>query len=94
MKKALKIKVSGKLQGVGYRAFVQKQAQSLGIEGTVQNTDDGQGVVIHVAGQADKLDNLIDLLYKGTSSSKISNLAVEPMISEKDFRGVFRIIGD
>jgi len=85
--------VTGKVQGVFYRKFVQTQAQKLGIEGTVQNLDD-KSVLIYACGLADKLDDLIDLLYKGSPKSKIEDVVVEPLIQEKNYRNVFRVIGD
>lgn len=93
MKRCVKIKITGKVQGVGYRAFAQKYAHDLKVEGTIQNAEDGS-VVINASGPAENLDKLIDHLYKGTSKSVVSDLTVEPLINEKDFRGVFRIIGD
>ena len=94
MKQCVKITVSGKVQGVSYRKFVQKNAHTLEIEGTVQNIEDDQSVVIQACGPSNKLDEFIDLLYTGTSDSKIQDVIVEPLVSEKNFRGVFRIIGD
>jgi len=92
MKKCLKITVTGKVQGVGYREFVQKNAMKLAVEGTIQNTGDGS-VIIFACGMAKHLDELIDLLYQGSNSSKVSNVFAEPHMLEKNFRGVFRIIG-
>jgi acylphosphatase len=94
MKQCVKIKVTGKVQGASYRKFVQKHALRLEIEGTIQNLDDEQSTVIHACGSSDQLDELIDLLYTGTPESKVQDVIVEPLISEKNFRGVFRIIGD
>jgi acylphosphatase len=93
MKRCVKIKVMGKVQGVAYRAFAQKHAHDLNVEGTIQNADDGS-VVILACGPSENLDKLIDHLYKGTSKSVVVELTVEPLINEKDFRGVFRIIGE
>jgi len=92
MRQCLKIVVSGKVQGVGYRKFVQKEASRLNVEGVVQNSDDGV-VQILVCGFSSSLDDFIDCLYKGTKGSKVENLSVEPLNQIKDFRGVFRIIG-
>ena len=91
MRKCLMIKVTGTFQANTYKAYIQKHANSLGIEGTIQN--DNNGITIYACGLSDKLDRLIDLLYKGTDKSKLKNVVEEPFISEKDFRGVFRIIG-
>lgn len=92
MKRCIKITISGKVQNVSYRAFAQKKAQALGIEGTVQNAD-SENVIIYASGPAEQLDTFIDHLYEGTQDSQIKELTVEPFINEKDFRGVFRIIG-
>ncbi|MCK4265435.1 acylphosphatase [Candidatus Babeliales bacterium] len=93
MKQCLKIIVTGKVQEVGYRDFVKKNAEDNFIEGTVQNLEDSS-ILIYACGLSDNLDNLIDCLYKGTSKSKVQDLSIEPFVNEKDFRGVFRIIGD
>jgi len=92
MKRCLKIKVTGKVQGVFYREFAQKSAQKLQIEGTAQNMEDSS-VLIQVCGTSEKLDDFIDELYKGSKQSKVDDVETEPLIQEKDFRGVFRIIG-
>jgi acylphosphatase len=93
MRKCLKIHVLGKVQAISYRTAAQKHAQNLGIEGVVQNAED-ESVIIYACGPSDNLDKFIDFLYKGTSDSKIIDLIAEPFVNEKDFRGVFRIIGD
>lgn len=92
MRKCLKVTVHGKMQDSVYRAFVQKHAHNLGIEGTIQHMEDGV-VVMYACGASDKLDSLIDQLYKGASASRIEDVVIEPYMNEKDFRGVFRIIG-
>ncbi|MFH0898435.1 MAG: acylphosphatase [bacterium] len=91
MKQNVKIKIIGKIHDVGYREFVQKQAQRLHIEGTIQNLSD-ESIIILASGQADHLDQFIDLLYKGPTKSKIQDVQVEPLLTEKSFRGVFRIL--
>lgn len=93
MKKSLKITVVGKVQGVGYREFVQKSAKKLGIIGTVQNTQEGE-VVIYATGAANTLEDFIDALYEGTPTSLVKAVSAESLATEKDFREVFRVIGD
>ena len=92
MRKCLKITILGIVQGVGYRDLIKQVAGKGGIEGSIQNMEDGS-VMIYACGLAENLDKLIDILYKGTSNSKVENVAVELLIQSKDFRGVFRIIG-
>jgi len=93
MKQCLKITVSGNVQNVGYRKFIQEYAQKLKVEGTAQNSENGS-VIIYASGPTDMLDEFIDMLYKGPSKADIENVAAEPFMTEKDFRGVFRIIGE
>ena len=93
MKKCLKITVTGTVTGVGYREYVKKHARSLEIEGTAQNSDDDQRVVIYARGDADNLEKFLDHLYKGTPKSKVEDVLAEPFTNERDFRGVFRVIG-
>ena len=93
MKKCVKIHLEGSNLDAAFRLFVQKKATALQIEGTVRN-DNEQLAIIHAQGESDNLDKLIDQLYKGTAESSIDNVSVEPFVSDSDFRGVFRIIGD
>ncbi|MCK4651175.1 acylphosphatase [Candidatus Babeliales bacterium] len=92
MKRCVRIKVLGKVQGVFYRRFVQKNAEKIDIEGTIQNESDG-GILVYACGLKEKLDDFIDILYKGSTQSKVSEVIVEPMSEKRDFRKVFRIIG-
>lgn len=92
MRQCLKIIVTGKVQDVGFRHYVQKEAEKLNVEGTVHNVDDGS-VHILVCGSSEKLDDLIDVIYNGTRKSKVENVLTEPLTQIKDFRGVFRVIG-
>ena len=65
--------VSGKVQGVGFRWFVNESARRLGISGTVRNLYDGR---VEVFAQAD-LTNVLklkDLLIKGSSFSRVENV--------------------
>lgn len=91
MRQCVRINVHGLVQGVGYREYVKKHAEKLGIEGTIKNGEDG-GVEIFVCGLPDKLDEFIDYVYKGPTKASITEVAIEA-IALRDFRGVFRVIG-
>ncbi len=92
MKQCIKIIVTGQVQSSAYKEAIQKQAQKLHIEGTLQNHEEVD-LLIFACGQSDGLDELIDEIYKGTSDIKIRDVIIEPFINEKNYRGVFRIIG-
>lgn len=92
MKQCIKIVISGQVQSLSYKEVIQKQAQKLHIEGTLQSHD-GSDLLIFACGQSNDLDELIDHIYKGTDDIKIRDVVIEPFISEKNYRGVFRVIG-
>jgi len=91
MKKCSKIIVKGKVQGVSFREFVQKKAEKLKLEGTVQNLHD-ETVIINVCGMSDDIENFIDELYSGSPKSNVDDISEEPLTNKPEFRGVFRII--
>ena len=93
MKQSLKIQIFGQIPHQDFSKFVQKNAQKLGIEGTIQNLND-QTILIQATGISQHLDELIDSFYKNNVKAKITDIEVEPLIQERDFRGVFRIIGE
>jgi len=93
MKKCLKIHVIGSGQSSTYKTAAQKKAQTLGIEGTLQNSNDND-IIILARGEADNLDKFIDFLYHAVPKNNIEDVEAEPYTQEKDFRSVFRVIGD
>ncbi len=72
--------IEGIVQGVGFRYFVYKHANSLGIKGYVRNLPDGT-VEVHAEGEIDSLKELESLLWKGPYLSNVTNVRsdeVEP----------------
>jgi acylphosphatase len=57
-------RVRGRVQGVGFRYFVEHSAQTLGIRGWVRNVDDGS-VEVYAVGTAAQLSDLAGLLWQG-----------------------------
>ena len=62
--------VSGRVQGVGFRYFVQQEAHRLGLTGIVRNLDDGR-VEVHAQGSAAQLSDLEGSLWKGPRMSDV-----------------------
>ena len=54
----------GRVQGVGFRFFVEKHAGALGLRGWVRNEDDGR-VHVYAVGTLDQLNNLAARLHQG-----------------------------
>ena len=57
-------RVRGRVQGVGFRYFVEYSAKALGIRGWVRNVDDGS-VEVYASGTTGQLSELAGLLWKG-----------------------------
>lgn len=76
MKVRCHIFVSGRVQGVFFRANTQKVAQSLGVFGWVKNTEDGR-VEVLVEGEKEKVEELINWLKRGPPLAKVENLSIE-----------------
>ncbi len=66
------ILLSGTVQGVGFRWFVRREADRLGLAGTVRNLPDGS-VEIRVDGEQDTIDELVDVLKLGNGFSRIDS---------------------
>lgn len=73
---ALHARVEGRVQGVGFRAFVQDQAQRLGLTGWVRNVGEDQ-VEVWGEGPRSGLDILLAALQRGPRSSYVSDVRVE-----------------
>ncbi len=62
--KEISAKITGKVQGVGFRAYTKKQADKLGLSGWVKNMDDGS-VECVAQGSEDKLETFVGHLKEG-----------------------------
>ena len=66
----LAVRVSGRVQGVGFRWWVQREARELGVRGVVRNAADGS-VEIEMAAEPDALDRLRALLHEGPPAARV-----------------------
>jgi acylphosphatase len=58
------------VQGVGFRWFVAKNADDIGVRGWVRNEDDGR-VQVYAVGTPDQLRDLAALLYRGPRMAEV-----------------------
>ena len=72
---AFQITVFGKVQGVWFRKGTQIQAQKLGLNGHVQNKQDGS-VLIHAYGEEAQLKKLQEWCKDGTPHAKVERIEV------------------
>lgn len=67
--------ISGRVQGVGYRAFAQRAARELEVTGWARNLDDGC-VEVHANGSAGRLDEFEGRLRQGPRWGEVRSVEV------------------
>jgi acylphosphatase len=75
--------VRGRVQGVGYRYFVLRQASALGVSGFARNLPDG-GVEVVAEGPDEALSDLEHLLREGPSFASVSGVEREEVAPRGD----------
>jgi acylphosphatase len=85
--------IQGRVQGVGFRWFVQREASELELRGWVRNTEDGR-VEVLAAGEPDDLGDLRDSLHRGPRGSRVDRV-IEHTLTESEAENLssFRIEG-
>ncbi len=85
--------IRGRVQGVGFRWFVHREAAELGLRGSVRNTDSGEVEVI-AAGDPEDLAELRTELHKGSRGSRVDAVIEHELAeSEGEALGPFQIEG-
>jgi acylphosphatase len=70
------VTITGRVQGVGYRAWIEHQARNHDLEGWVRNRRDGS-VEALFAGPADVVADLIARCRRGPSSARVDAVTEE-----------------
>lgn len=85
--------VQGRVQGVGFRWFVHREASELDLRGWVRNTEDGDVEVV-AAGEAADLAELRASLRRGPRGSRVDHV-IEHYLEESEAADLksFRIEG-
>src|SRR5271157_379820 len=82
--------VTGRVQGVGYRGFVEHVAGKLGLQGYVRNRRDGR-VEVFAMGSPERLGQLRVALERGPMMSDVAKLNEEPDVVDTRYAGIFTI---
>ena len=69
--------VSGRVQGVGFRWFVEREAATLGLTGWVRNREDGR-VEVMATGSREQLAALHARMRQGPRAARVDEVAVSP----------------
>lgn len=76
-RKAVRLVISGKVQGVFYRAWAVETATGLGLDGWVRNDPDGTVEAV-AAGPAGAVDRFVAACRQGPSAARVANIDVSP----------------
>lgn len=86
--KAVHARVSGRVQGVGYRQACRAEARSLGLVGWARNLSDGQ-VEVWAQGAPEACDRLVDWLWAGPAGSAVTGVESEVVAADPTLRDFF-----
>lgn len=75
-KRQVRIIITGKVQGVYYRASMQQKARALGVTGLVRNQADGS-VYAEAEGTPAQLDALLDWCRQGPPAARVERVHTE-----------------
>ena len=81
-------RAQGRVQGVGFRFFVQTEAKKCRITGWVHNEADGS-VTMEIQGEPEDIATLEDRIKRGNGFAKVSQLdsnEIEPVPGENNFK--------
>ena len=78
---ARQIRVSGRVQGVGYRASLQDEARRRGVNGWVRNRSDGS-VEALLQGAPEAVEALIAWARRGPPGARVSELVASAADAE------------
>jgi acylphosphatase len=74
--------IKGRVQGVGFRWFVHREAAEIGLRGWVRNTPEGD-VEVLAAGEPDQLEDLQLALAQGSRGSRVDQV-IEHELAESE----------
>jgi acylphosphatase len=72
-----RVRISGRVQGVGFRESCRHEARRLGVAGTVRNLGDGSVEAVF-EGAAPAVDRMIEWCHRGPRSADVRHVDVAP----------------
>lgn len=88
MIKAVHARVSGRVQGVGYRQGCRSRARALDLVGWVRNLADGT-VEVFAQGGVEEVDTLVDWLWSGPAASVVVGVETDVVAIDSNLADFF-----
>ena len=85
MQRTVHVMVTGIVQGVGYRAFVERQARSLGLCGWVRNRKDGSVEAVF-SGEAESVEAVLTACRRGPRLAMVEEVRVTERSADGELR--------
>ena len=77
MTKTLQVRITGLVQGVGYRAWTESAARARGLGGWVRNRRDGS-VEALISGPDAMIDEMLAYFWQGPTASRVERVEASP----------------
>ena len=73
MARTLNVRITGVVQGVGYRAWAEQAARARGLSGWVRNRRDGSVEAV-ISGADDKVNEMLAYFWQGPGNSRVGRV--------------------
>jgi acylphosphatase len=83
-KRRVRVRISGRVQGVFYRAYTHEAAQLIGVTGWVRNLIDGRVEAVF-EGKAENVGKMIEWCYDGSPMSRVDHIEVFEEVYSGEF---------
>ncbi|HUP01649.1 MAG TPA: acylphosphatase [Gemmatimonadota bacterium] len=88
-----RIIVHGRVQGVGFRWFVLRNASDLGVNGTIRNREDGAVEAVFQSDRAGALEELIGRVRAGPRGARVRQVEVHPLPETRERYQGMQVVG-
>lgn len=89
-RKAVRARITGRVQGVSYRVWCRAEALQLGLSGWVRNEADGS-VTALLAGREAAVSSMLERLWRGPPGASVTEVTIDE--TDPPDHGGFRITG-
>lgn len=82
----LSVRITGRVQGVGFRHFTRQNASQYGLRGWVRNENDGS-VRLEAEGPREDLEKLLDAVQQGPRMARVDDVSADWKKAQGEFDG-------